>query len=236
VPDPVAGRVRAGFPRLLVVAQAEETGPGGDADGDVRGDDPAAVDLPGLRGSLSCPVPPSWAMPGFRAPAGIWRMASSSVMVIIQPQVNGRARRSEDRDSRCLASSWLAPAPPTRMRILRRNRAGTCPIAAASTSLWPVNVSEPALPRAQQHGQALADTGEPGARGPSRGRGRSGPARPLTRLGPGHGAPSARSAHPPAPRPVVPGRRRTRDGSDPGIPAGDAAGPWLSRDAIRAQT
>ena len=32
------------------------------------------------------------------------------------------------------------------MRIFRRNRAGTCQRAAASTSLWPVNVFEPAFP------------------------------------------------------------------------------------------
>jgi hypothetical protein len=42
--------------------------------------------------------------------------------------------------------SWLAPAPSTRTMILRRNRAGTCFRAAASTSLWSVNVFEPALP------------------------------------------------------------------------------------------
>jgi hypothetical protein len=42
--------------------------------------------------------------------------------------------------------SWLAPAPSMRTRILRRNRAGTCPIAAASTSRWSVKVFEPALP------------------------------------------------------------------------------------------
>src|SRR2546429_7310412 len=32
-----------------VVAVAQEAGPGGEVGGDVRGDDPAAVDLPGLR-------------------------------------------------------------------------------------------------------------------------------------------------------------------------------------------
>jgi hypothetical protein len=46
VPDAVAERVRVGFPQLLVVAEAEEAGPGGQ----VGGDDPAAVDLPGFRG------------------------------------------------------------------------------------------------------------------------------------------------------------------------------------------
>ena len=73
-------------------------------------------------------------------------MASSSAAVIIQPQVNSTFRRGEDRDSRCLMRSWLAPAPSTRTRILRRNRAGTCRSAAASTSLWSVNVFDPALP------------------------------------------------------------------------------------------
>ena len=42
--------------------------------------------------------------------------------------------------------SWLAPAPSTRTRIFRRNRDGTCLSAAASTSLWSVNVFDPALP------------------------------------------------------------------------------------------
>src|SRR5580700_10012995 len=49
VPDPVAERVRVGVPQLAVVAAAEEAGPGGQVGGDVRRDDPAAVDLPGLR-------------------------------------------------------------------------------------------------------------------------------------------------------------------------------------------
>ena len=73
-------------------------------------------------------------------------MASSSAAVIIQPQVNSTVRRGEDIDSRCLTSSWLAPAPSTRTRIFRRNRAGTWQIAAASTSRWSVNVFDPALP------------------------------------------------------------------------------------------
>ena len=73
-------------------------------------------------------------------------MASSSAAVIIQPQVNSAFRRGEDMASRCLMSSWLAPAPSTRTRIFARNRAGTCRMAAASTSLWSVNVFEPALP------------------------------------------------------------------------------------------
>jgi hypothetical protein len=42
--------------------------------------------------------------------------------------------------------SWLAPAPSTRRRILRRNREGTWRIAAVRTSLWSVNVFDPALP------------------------------------------------------------------------------------------
>jgi hypothetical protein len=48
VPDPVAERVRVGIPQVLIVSAAEEAGPGGQVGGDVRGDDPAAVDLPGL--------------------------------------------------------------------------------------------------------------------------------------------------------------------------------------------
>ena len=62
-------------------------------------------------------------------------MASSSAAVIIQPQVNSTVRRGEDSDSRCLMSSWLAPAPSTRTSSRDRNRAGICRIAAASTSL-----------------------------------------------------------------------------------------------------
>jgi hypothetical protein len=46
----LAERVWVGFPQLLVVAEAEEAGPGGQVGGDVRGDAPAAVDLPGFRG------------------------------------------------------------------------------------------------------------------------------------------------------------------------------------------
>jgi hypothetical protein len=60
-------------------------------------------------------------MPGFHAAAGTCRMASSSAAVIIHPQVNSTVRRREDIDNRCLTSSWLAPAPSTRTRTLRRN-------------------------------------------------------------------------------------------------------------------
>ena len=66
--------------------------------------------------------------------------------MIIHPQVMSIVRRGDDSDSRCLMSSWLAPAPSTRTRILARNRGGTWRIAAASTSLWSANVFEPALP------------------------------------------------------------------------------------------
>ena len=66
---------------------------------------------------------------------GTCMIAASSAGVIIHPQVNSTFRRGEDIDSRCLMSSWLAPAPSTRTRIFLRNRAGTCRIAAASTSL-----------------------------------------------------------------------------------------------------
>jgi hypothetical protein len=59
-------------------------------------------------------------------------------------------------------SSWLAPAPSTRMRIFFRNRAGTCRSAAAS----PLMVGErvrAGVPGAEQHGQPLAGADEPGA-------------------------------------------------------------------------
>jgi hypothetical protein len=44
--------------------------------------------------------------------------------VIIQPQVNSMIRQGEDSDSRCLMSSWLAPAPSTRTRIFPRTGPG----------------------------------------------------------------------------------------------------------------
>ena len=53
VPDAVTERVRVGVPQLLLVAEAEEARPGGQVGRDVRGDDPAAVDLPRLRCSLN---------------------------------------------------------------------------------------------------------------------------------------------------------------------------------------
>jgi hypothetical protein len=53
VPDPVAERVRVGVREFLVVAVAEEAGPGGEVGGDVRGEHPAGVDLPGFRRSLN---------------------------------------------------------------------------------------------------------------------------------------------------------------------------------------
>ena len=68
--------------------------------------------------ALSSPTLPSWAVPGFHAPAGRSLMASSSAAVIIHPQVNRTFRRGERRDSRCFTSSWLAPAPSTRTRSL----------------------------------------------------------------------------------------------------------------------
>src|SRR4029077_14531208 len=44
-----AERVRVGFPKVRIVAEAEEAGPGSEVGGDVRSEHPAAVDLPGLR-------------------------------------------------------------------------------------------------------------------------------------------------------------------------------------------
>src|SRR5690349_24685273 len=96
--------------------------------------------------SLSSSALPSWVIPGFHAPAGRRRMASSSAAMMVQPQVNSSFFLGVDRDSRWVMRSWLAPAPSTRTRTLRRNRAGTCFRAAASTSLWSVNVFDPALP------------------------------------------------------------------------------------------
>ena len=57
VPNPVAERVRLGVPESFLVVEAEEAGPGGEVGGDVRGDDPAAVDLPvGFGGQLLVPA------------------------------------------------------------------------------------------------------------------------------------------------------------------------------------
>ena len=50
--------------------------------------------------SLSSSIVPSWQVPGFHAPAGTCRIASSSAAVIIHPLVNSTFRRAEDRDSR----------------------------------------------------------------------------------------------------------------------------------------
>jgi len=56
VPDPVAERVRVGFPQVLMVVKAEEAGPGGQVGGDVRRDDPARVDLPCFEGRFRRPM------------------------------------------------------------------------------------------------------------------------------------------------------------------------------------
>jgi hypothetical protein len=56
MPDPVAERVRGGVAEFEVVGVAEEAGPGGEVGGDVRGEDPAGVDLPGLGGRLRRPI------------------------------------------------------------------------------------------------------------------------------------------------------------------------------------
>jgi hypothetical protein len=44
----VAERIGVGFSQVIVIVAAEEAGPGREIGGDVRGDDPAAVDLPAL--------------------------------------------------------------------------------------------------------------------------------------------------------------------------------------------
>jgi hypothetical protein len=53
VPDPVAERVRLGIPEVLLVVESEEAGPGGEVGGDVRGQHPSLVDLPGFRGQVA---------------------------------------------------------------------------------------------------------------------------------------------------------------------------------------
>ena len=63
-----------------------------------------------------------------------------------QPQVNSTVRRRLASDSRCVISSWLAPAPSTRTSSRARMRAGICRIAAVSTAAWSAKVFEPALP------------------------------------------------------------------------------------------
>jgi hypothetical protein len=56
VPDPVAERIRVGFPQALVIAEAEEARPRREIGGDVRGYDPTAVDLPDFDGSPRSPI------------------------------------------------------------------------------------------------------------------------------------------------------------------------------------
>ena len=73
-------------------------------------------------------------------------MASSSAAVIIQPQVNSTFRRGEDMRQQVLDELVARPGPVDADQDLARNRAGTWRIAAASTSLWSVNVFDPALP------------------------------------------------------------------------------------------
>ena len=51
-------------------------------------------------------------------------MACSSDWVMAHPQVNSTVRRRDDSDSRCLMSSWLAPAPSTRTSSFDRIREG----------------------------------------------------------------------------------------------------------------
>ena len=85
--------------------------------------------------SLSSSRLPSCAVPGSHAPPGTCRIASSSLPVIIHPQVNSSVFLGDDSVSRCLTRSWLAPAPSIRTRTFRRNPAGTCLSALSSTSL-----------------------------------------------------------------------------------------------------
>ena len=40
MPDPVAERIRGGFPQVRVIVEADEAGPGGEVGGDVCGDEP----------------------------------------------------------------------------------------------------------------------------------------------------------------------------------------------------
>ena len=111
---------------------------------------------------LSSSSPPPWAMPGFHATFGACLMATSSAAVILHLQAKSTIRRAADRDSRCFTSSWLAPAPQTRARIFRRNGAGTCRRPRPA----PPYVSERVRSRLaghEEHGQALAGIGEPGA-------------------------------------------------------------------------
>ena len=67
--------------------------------------------------------------------------------VIIHPQVNSTIRRGEDIASRCLIELVARAGPvDADQQLATANRAGTCRIAAASTSRWSANVFDPALP------------------------------------------------------------------------------------------
>jgi hypothetical protein len=99
--------------------------------------------------SATCLFSSGWpcrSTPGFHASAGSWAMASSSVAVIAQPQVNSTCRRGEAIGSRCSMRSWVAPAPSTRTISRDRMRAGTWALASPRTSTWPATVFDPALP------------------------------------------------------------------------------------------
>jgi hypothetical protein len=56
VPDSVAERVRLGFLQVGAVVEAQQPAPGGKVSGDVGGEDPAAVDLPGFEGRFRRPI------------------------------------------------------------------------------------------------------------------------------------------------------------------------------------
>lgn len=100
VPQPVAQRLGFGVGDVGMVVQTEQPGPGVDVGGDVRREDPAGVDLPGLRRSLN------YDLERFMRPIGCGKALFLS---------EGVATRGMPRSVwACRAASWeifvLAPA------------------------------------------------------------------------------------------------------------------------------
>jgi hypothetical protein len=89
---------------------------------------------------------PSWAVPGFHAPAGTFPVASSSAAVIIHPQVNSAVRRGEDSDSGRSDEIAAGAGPVDADEDLLPEPGRTCRSAAAGTSLLSANVFDPAFP------------------------------------------------------------------------------------------
>ena len=113
--------------------------------------------------SLSSSMPPSWATPGFHASAGSF--ADGVLIGCSDHPAAGEEHRPPRRGrcaSRCLTSSWLAPAPSTRTRILRPEPGGDLPDRRGQHVLVVGEGVRAGVPGPQQHRQALAGISSPG--------------------------------------------------------------------------